>query len=152
PRLGGFVVAQAHAVGVTEHGVALAVLGPVAAGHVLVRRKGCPVGLRAGQDVVLIDGVQAARDQAAVLGGDGLGPDLVVGRVQVGDAGGDGDALGVDPRTLADAVLGVDGGGGADGLRAEIGAPGLVAGAGLGGQRLAVTIGAVETAVVGALR
>jgi hypothetical protein len=55
------------------------------------------VGLRAGQDVVLVDGVEPVRDQPAVLGDDGVGTDLVVGRVQVGNARGDLQARRVRP-------------------------------------------------------
>ena len=101
---------------------------------------------------MLVHGVEPVRDQPAVLGDDGVGTDLVVGRVQVGDARGDLHALGVDPRAGTDAVLGIDGGRAAHGLGAEIGAPGLGSGAGLGGQRLAMTISPFETAIVGALR
>src|ERR671911_2813403 len=100
---------------------------------------------------MLVDRVETAWDQAARLGDVRIRRKLVVGRVQVLDAGGDDDALGVGPRALADAILGVDGSGAAHGLGAEIGAPGLVTGAGLGGQRLAMAGGALEGAIVCAL-
>ena len=68
PRLRRGVVAQAHAVVVTDHGRAFAALGPVAAGHVLAGGERGAVGLRAGEDVVLVDGVEPAGMQAAVFG------------------------------------------------------------------------------------
>src|SRR5262249_55028967 len=151
PRLRRSIVAQAHAVGMAQHGVAFAALGPVAAGHVLVRRERRAISLRARQYVVLVDRIEPARNEAAVLRDDGLGADLVVGRVQVLDAGGDGHAFGVDPRSLADAVLGIDGRRAACGLGAEIGAPRLAAGAGPGSQRLAMPVRTLEAAEVGAL-
>src|SRR6266851_8682716 len=76
PRLRSIVVTQARAVGMAQHRVAFAALGPVAAGHVLVRREGGAIGLRAGKDVVLVYGVQPGGNQAAVFGDDGVGTDL----------------------------------------------------------------------------
>ena len=85
------------------------------------------VRLRAGEDVVPVRRVAAAVDHLALLGQRGLLADLVVGAVQIVDVLRDHLALGVLPRAVADAVAGVDGCPGA--LRAQIGAPGLAAGA-----------------------
>ena len=72
-------------------------------------------------------------------------------RVQVVDARGDRHALGIDPRTLADAVLGIDGGSTAHGLGAEIGAPGLAARPSRLRQGLALPIRPLQPAQIGAL-
>jgi hypothetical protein len=100
---------------------------------------------------MLVDRVETARDQAARFGDVRIRRKLVVGRVQVLDAGGDDHALGIRPGALADAILGIHGSGAIDGLSAEIGAPGLAACTCLGGQCLAVTVGPFEAAIVGAL-
>ena len=97
-----------------------------------------PFSVRSGEDVVLVDDEQPAGNAPAVFGQPGFGVDLVVGGMQIVDAAGDLHARGIDPRALADPVARVDRRGAAHGLNAEIGAPGLGAGAGLGRQRLAM--------------
>src|SRR6516164_6485714 len=54
PRSRRNVVAQALAVGVTQHGSALGAARPVAAGAILARRKRGAVHLRAGQNVMRV--------------------------------------------------------------------------------------------------
>ena len=98
------VVAQALAIIMAEHGGPLRAARVVLAGHVLVGRKGVAVRLRAGEDVVAVRLVAAAVDDLAFLRQIVFLVELVVGAVQIGDAGGDDHALGVHPRTLADAV------------------------------------------------
>jgi hypothetical protein len=61
--------------------------------------------------------------------------------MQFADAGGDHDALGIAPRSFADAILGIDRRRGAGRRRAEVGAPGAAARPGRGGQALALGIG-----------
>ena len=85
------------------------------------------VGLRAGQDVVPVRRIAAAVDRLALLVQRGLLGQVVAVAVQIGDALGDHRALGVLPRAVADAILGVHG---VRALRAEIGAPGLAGRAG----------------------
>src|SRR5581483_1681773 len=60
-------------------------------------------------------------------------------------------ALEILPRTGADAVAGVDRCLAVAGLRAQVSAPGLVAGAGSGGHLLTVAIGPFEAAKIGAM-
>jgi len=143
------VVAQADAVVVADHGRALAVPRPVAAGRVPVAQgEGAAVRLRARQDIVHVGGVATAVDGLALLGQRRLLAQLALGSVQVGHAPGDDGAFGVAPRALADAVACVDGCGTAG---AEIGTPGAGAGARSLGQLLAMPVGAVEPAEIRAL-
>src|SRR5262249_6236549 len=127
---------------------ALSALGPVAAGAILAGREGAPVGLRPGQDVVAIGVVAAAIDHLALLAQRALLGELVVGAVQVVDVLRDHLAFGVAPRTAADAVARIDG---RAALRAEIGMPGVAAGAGALGQLLAMAVGALDAAQIAAL-
>src|SRR5688572_7494255 len=144
PRLRGVVVAQADAVVMADHRAAVAALGPVAAGHVLVARNGAAVGLRAGEDVVAVRRIAAAVHRRALFVQSGLLVDAAVG-VQVVDALGDLLALGVLPRPLADAVARIHG------VGAEVGAPLALAGAGGLGERLAMGVGARKAAKIRAL-
>ena len=147
--MGRVAVVQAHAVVVAEHGGARAALRPVAAGHVRAAREGGAVALRAGEDVVSVRGVAAAVHELAFLVERGLLVQVVRGAVQLRDAVGDHHALGVAPRPAADAVARVDRA--ALGVGAQIGMPGVRAGADAGGERLAVPVGAGEAAEVRAL-
>src|SRR5215468_1216096 len=115
------VVAQADAVGVAEHGGALAAARPVLAGVVFGIGEGGAVGLRAREDIVHVGRVAAAVDDGAFLGEVVLFRE-VIGAVQLGHVLGDDDAFGILPRALADAVARIDR---ARPLRREIGVPGL---------------------------
>src|SRR6185503_13341958 len=143
PRLGGIVVAQAHAVVVADHRRAFAALRPVAAGEVLVGDRAA-FGRRAGEDVVAVRAVAAAVHGLALLVEAGLLADPAVG-VQVVDALRNLLALGVLPRALADPVARVDL------VGAEIGVQLAVAGAGGFRERLAMRVGAFQAAEVRAL-
>ena len=94
--------------------------------------------------------VAAAVDDLALFAQCGLLGEIV-GAVQLGDVLGDHHALGILPRPLADAVARIHGGLAVGGLGREIGAPGLGAGARGLRQRLAVIVGAGETAEIGAV-
>src|SRR5262245_44675080 len=148
PRLRWLVVAQALPVVMTDHGRAGGALGPVAAGAVVAGRERAAVRLRAGQDVVPVRRVAAAVDHLAFFIERALLGELVVGAVQIVDVLRDRLALGVLPGAASDPVAGVDG---TVALRAQIGAPGLAAGACHLRQLLAVPIGAIEAAEIGAL-
>ena len=106
PRLG--IVAQTLPVDMPDHRRALSAARPVVAGLVLTRREGSAVGLRAGQRVVPVGGVPAAVDHIPLLGERRLLGQVVVIAVQIVDILGDDRPFGVLPRTLADAVPGVD--------------------------------------------
>src|SRR6478735_6283587 len=150
PRLRRHALVEAGAIAVADHRRTLAALGPVAAGRVDAAGDRRAVGLRAGQDVVHVRRVATAVDDIALLGERGLLGE-VVRAMQLGHAVGDDDALGVAPRAGADAVARVDGGLAAGcRLRAEVGAPGLVARAGRGRERAAQAVGTGEPAEVGA--
>src|SRR3954470_15652015 len=114
---------------------------PVLAGLVVTRGKCAAVGLRTREDVVPVRRVAAAVDDLALLAERGLLGEVVGRPVQVGNVLGDHSALGVLPRSLADAVARVDGRLAVGGLRGEISAPGLAAGAAGLGQLLALRIG-----------
>src|SRR3954468_23498227 len=124
PRLRRVVVTQALAVDVAEHGRALGAARPVAAGAVFASRECAAFRGGAGQRIVPVRREADARDDEAPLGHRVVEAELVVGAVQIVDAGGDDGALEVLPRAIADAFAGVDGGLAVSGLRAQVSAPG----------------------------
>src|SRR6185437_7829814 len=130
-----------------EHDRTLRAAGVVLAGHVLVGRERAAVGLRTGKNVVTVWRIAAAVNDLALLGQVILFVELVVGAVQIGDAGRNNHAFGIRPRTFADAVARIHGAGA---LRGQIGMPGLAAGARGFRQILAVLVGAGEPAKIGA--
>ena len=110
--------------------------------------KALAVGGRAGEDVMPVRLFAAAVDDLALLAQRGLLGEVVAVAVQIVDALGDHRALGILPRTLADAVAGVHR---AVALRAEISVPGLAGGARRLRELAALRVGAGEPAEVGAL-
>src|SRR5215217_6191380 len=152
PGLGRWRLVLARAVVMAHHGHALgAALRPVAAGHVLIAGKGGAVCLRAGEDVVLVRLIAAALHHLALLAQGRLLGEIVAGAVQVRHVLGDDGALGVLPRTAADAVFRIGGRSAARALSREIGAPHLAANAGSLGQGLAMPVRSFETAEIRAL-
>src|SRR5436190_14399468 len=133
-----------------EHRRALGAARPVLAGLVLARREGFAVRRRPGQCVMLVRGVATAIDHLAPLGQVSL-LRQVVGAVQFVDILGDDGPLGVLPRPLADAVAGIDRRLAVRRLGAEIGMPGTAARAGSLRQLLAMPVGALDAAKIGAL-
>src|SRR5690606_9667049 len=134
-----------------DDGRALAALRPVAAGHVLVaRRERRAVGLRAGQDIVLVRAALARLDGIALLVERGFRVDVRI-VVQVFDILGDRDALRILPRALADAVARVDGLRAVDRALAQVSAPRLATRARVARELLAIGVSARETAEIGAL-
>src|SRR5262245_47505790 len=113
-----------------DHRGAGAALRPVAASAILARGERPPVGLGTGQDIVPSRRVATAVDHVALFAERGLLAELVVGAVQVVDVLRHHVSLGIAPRAGPDAVAGIDGLPAARRLRAQIGAPGLAAGAG----------------------
>ena len=148
PGLGGIVVAQSDAVVMAEHDRALRAARVVLAGHVLVGRERFAVRGRAGQNVVPARRVAAAVDHVAFFRKIVLLIELVVGAVQIVDAGGDHDALGVHPRSLADAIARIHR---AIALRREIGVPCLGPCPTRFREVLTVLVGPGNSAEVGAL-
>src|SRR3954454_5553669 len=102
---------------------------PVLAGLVVTRGKCAAVRLRTREDIVPVRRVAAAVDDLALLAERGLLGEIVGRAVQLGDVLGDHRALGILPRSLADAIFGVDGRLAVGGLRREIRPPALRAGA-----------------------
>ena len=107
------------------------------------------VGTR--QNVVRVHGVAAAADNLTLFGQCRLLVDVGRGRMQIVHALAHHHALGILPRTLADAITRVDTRVAAWRGRAQIGAP-----VGTGrpcrlGERCAVRVRAVETAEIGAI-
>src|SRR5437667_7602853 len=147
PRLGRVVVPQALAIVVADHGRPLAALRPVAARTVLAGREGGAVGLGARQDVMHVRRISTPVHGLALFGQRGLLADVVLA-VQLGQVVGDDDALGVLPGTFADAVARVDRAGA---LGAQIGVPGLGAGARGCTKQLAELVRAGDAAEIGAL-
>ena len=142
------IVVEALPVVVAEHDRALRAARVVLAGHVLVGRKGFAVRRRAGDDVMPVRLVAAAVDDLALLRQIVLLAELVVGAVQIVDAGGDDHALGIHPRPLADAVARVHRAGA---LRRQIRMPGLGPRADRRCEILAMLVGAGKPAEIGAL-
>src|SRR4029450_2445563 len=147
PGLRRVVVAQPLPVVMTDHRRAGAALRPVAAGAILVGRGPRAVRPGARGDFVHVRRVAAPVDLVALFRERRLLVDVVLA-VQLGEVLRDDDALGVQPRSAADAVAGVDRAGA---LGAQIRAPGLRARAGGGAQELAELVSAVEAAEIAAL-
>src|SRR5262249_58724161 len=133
PRLRGVVVAQPLAIVMANDRRALAAARPVLARLVLARRERRSIRLRACQNVVHVDGL-------ALLAQRRLLVQLVVGAMEVGDAARDRLALGAFPRPLPDAIACVHRRLAVGRLRREVSMPGLLAGTGRRGQRLAVLV------------
>src|SRR5438445_11873720 len=112
-RVPGFrriVVAQAHAVGVAEHRSTLRAARPILAGAVVAGRERGTVWLRSRQHVVAVRRIAAAVDAVALFAERGLLGKIVVGAMQSGNILGDHHALGILPRSLADALARIRGG------------------------------------------
>src|SRR5262245_63283686 len=106
-----------------DHGGALRAARPVLASSIVAGGKGGAVSLRSRQHVVAVRRVTGPVDHLALLGERGLLGEVVAGAVEVGDVLGDHDALGILPRSLADAVLGIDSRLAVGRLRRKISAP-----------------------------
>src|SRR5258708_51914 len=104
-------VLESGTVMVTHDGRALATLRPVSAGGVAAGRGEEALRVRAGQNIVRVDRVAAAADRLAFLGQRRLLGDIVRIRVEILDALCHHHALGILPRTLADAFARVNAGG-----------------------------------------
>src|SRR2546429_7209409 len=111
-----------------DDGDALAALRPVAARLVIAARKCRPVGLRSGQDVVLVRRVAPPIDYVALLRYRGLLVQIV-GGVKLRHVFRDSDAFGVLPGAVADTVARIDG---LRSLRAEVSVPRPATGTGPG--------------------
>src|SRR5215468_1990452 len=151
PRVRVVVVGEAGAVGMAEHRLAEFAARPIVAGHVDVAREGAPLAIGAGQSIVPNGGVADASDDGAALGKRAVAAELVVGAVEITDVLGDDDALRVLPRTVTDAIAGVDGLGGRGFRRAEIRVPRLAARACRGRQLLTMGIRARKPAEIATL-
>jgi hypothetical protein len=129
---------------------AIAAAGPVVAGLVITWRIRSAVGLRAGEDVVLVRGIAAGGHDVAFFSQRRFLVEVVVA-VELGDVFRDDDALDVLPRPAPDAVPGVDGRLPRRGAGAQVGAPDVAAGACGIGQRLAMPVRTRQSTEVGAL-
>src|ERR1700693_1176913 len=148
PEVGALGVADEVVVADYDAALTVGAARPVAASRVLRPRNGRAVALGAGEHVVMGGRVDATLDPITLLVEPGFLADLVVVAVQVRHIGRDLHALGVEPRPVADAVLGVHP---ARALRREIGAPRLAARAGGLGEALAIAVGTCQPAEVAAL-
>jgi hypothetical protein len=126
-------------------------IAPVAAGRVAARGREMALRVRARQHVMRVDGIAAARDWLALLGQRRLLGDIVGVGVKVLDALGYHHTLCVLPRTFADAVARTHSRFAARLCRAEISPPIGVGRACGPGERLAMRVGALDTAEVGAI-
>src|SRR4051794_28719728 len=102
--MGGSAVVEPLAVVMADERSPIAGARPIVAG---LRRLGA-VGQRSGENVVAVRRVAAAVDDIALFVERGVLGDAVLVAVEGGDVVGDLLALGIVPRTAADAVLGVD--------------------------------------------
>src|SRR5262245_52410118 len=148
PRFRRRVVAQTLAFAVADHGRALGAARPVAAGSVLAGRERASIHLRAGQYVVGVGRVANTGNHGAALGERDLHAELVAVAMQVIDVLGDDLVFEILPRSPSDAIAGIDGLCAARRLGAQIRAPGLVAGARVLRQRLALTIRSFQAAKI----
>src|SRR5436305_2074980 len=123
---------------------------PVLAGAVVAAGERGAVRLRSGQHVMAVRRVAAAVDDLALFAERSLLGE-VVGAMQLAEILGDHHALGVLPRTLADAVARVLRGLAVGGLRRQIRAPGFRARARRLRQRLAIIVGARKAAEIAAI-
>ena len=96
---------------VTHDGRALTALRPVPAGGIATGRGEEALRVRAGQNIVHVDGVAAAADRLAFLGQSRLLGDIGRIRVEILHALCHHHALGILPWTLADSFARVDAGG-----------------------------------------
>src|SRR5258707_901466 len=128
-----------------------AALGPVAAGGIAAGGRETPVRVRARQHIVLVRRIAAALDHLALLSQSRLLVDVVVLGMQVAHALRHYHALGVAPRTLPDAAARVYASVASRQCRAQVRAPVRVLGARRLGERVAVRIGALQAAEIGAV-
>src|SRR3954452_21399227 len=134
-----------------DHGCALGAAGPVAAGAVLAGRESAAFRGGPGEHVMAVRSKADAGNDLAPLGQRRVHGKCIVVAVQIVDVLGDGFAFEILPWTVADAVARIDRRLAVGGLGAEIGAPGLSARAVALRQLLAMLIGALEAAEIGAL-
>src|SRR5262249_40480312 len=134
-----------------DNGRPLSTLGPIAARGVTTGRRIKALRVRAGQHVMYAVGIATPTEGLAFFGQGCLLVDVSCIRVEVFDALGHNGALGVLPRTFADAVARVDARIPTRCCRAQIGAPvGTGRASGLS-KRQAVRIGTFETTEIGTI-
>src|SRR6202047_760614 len=144
-------VFQSRPIVMSHDGGTLPTFAPVAAGRVAARGRKVSLRVRARQHVMGVDGLAAARDRLALLGQRRLLGDIVGVGVKVLDALGYHYTLCVLPRSFADAVARARSRFAARLCRAEISPP-IGVGRSCGpGERLAMRVGALDTAQVGAI-
>ena len=136
------------AVMMTEPGFSVTAARPVVAGHVLASREGRAVRLRASQDIVPVRNVSAAGDPSASLVDHRHDSKPMSHAVKLLDVITDKNALSVMPWACADAVASIHR---VRTLRAEVGAPGAVAGTHFGGQALTERVGSSQTTQIGSI-
>ena len=141
PRIG--IIAWAGAIGVTDLRTAGAARGPVATSPLRVPLERSTVRTRPGQDFV-----QLRVHLVGALGLGGLLGELARGPMKLQQVLRDQIPLGIVPRPSPDPIARVHGRRGGGRLRAQIGAPRMVAGALGFRQRLAMRIRAHETAEI----
>src|SRR5262245_4033258 len=127
-----------------DHRRPLGAARPVPAGSILTGREGVAIRLRPGQHVVAIGCEANSRNDLASFAQRDLEAELVVVAVKIIDALCDDLAFEVLPGPFADAISRVDGRLAVRRLGAQIGAPGLGAGAVALRQLLTVAIGALD--------
>jgi hypothetical protein len=123
--------------------------GPVPASHIVTRRIGRPVELRAGQNVVLVRLIAASVDPVTFFVHRSFLVEIVAVRVQVGDVVRDLHSLSVVPRTLADAIARIHGRLGIFRASTQVGTPGAVPRSRSCSQLLAVRVGSLQSTEIG---
>ena len=137
---------------VADHRGALgAALRPVAAGRSSPPANAVPSGCEPVRMSCRFGVSPRPLTTLALLGQRGLLGEVVAAPCSSATFFGDHHALGVAPRPVADAVARVDGGLAVGLLGAEVGAPGVAAGAGRLAPALAIGVGALEPAEIGAV-
>src|SRR5689334_1384107 len=151
PRACRRIVAQPLAVDMADHGGALGAARPVLAGAILGSRERPAFRRRARQHVVTVRREADAGNDQAALTQRVVEAELVVVAMQIVEARCDDLALEVLPWAVADPVACIDRRLACGLLGAEIGPPGFSASAVTLGQRLAILVGTLDAAEIGAL-
>lgn len=160
-RIPGYVAAGGAAIGtirVTKLNGTIAAARVILAGMIGGVSVGSAIWFRTGDDVVLVRRSANAVDLRTLFGKVGGAMDVVAElaefyrvTVQMSHVVGHDGAVGIGPRSIADAVASVDGGMVAFSLSAQVSSPGPIARTNAAGQFLAMGIGAGEATQVGSL-
>src|SRR5258707_2722896 len=131
-------------INVAKHGAAERAAGPVVAGQIHIAWESAALHVGARHHVVHVWTIAPHLDRLALLIERRRATDLVVGTMQIGNAGRDDFALRIFPWAVADAIASIDGTTLRSLIGTQIGPPGLVASTRGSGERLSVTVRSLQ--------